>query len=74
VYDDGDGITEEKIKEIFETTNTKDSFLHIGLKNIHDRIVLSFGAEYGLNIERPQYGGTRVIIKIPAIRREESDV
>lgn len=73
VNDNGSGISEKKIKEIFDLSN-KSSFLHIGLRNIQDRLVLSFGNEYGINIEKSELGGVKVLIRVPIIRREGQDV
>ena len=43
----------------------------IGLRNVHERISLTFGSEYGLTIQSEQDEGTWVTIRQPAIREEE---
>ena len=40
-------------------------FRSVGIKNIHDRIVLSYGAEYGLKIDSIVEEGTEVTITVP---------
>ncbi len=37
----------------------------IGLKNVHDRIHLSFGEEYGLRVESSPGAGTTVLVDLP---------
>ena len=37
----------------------------IGLKNVHDRIRLSFGEEYGLRVESKPGVGTTVMVDLP---------
>ena len=37
----------------------------IGLKNVHDRIRLSFGEEYGLRVESIVGRGTTVMVDLP---------
>jgi len=67
VIDNGIGISEDKIEKLLsakETTN-KGSFNNIGISNVNERIKLTFGNEYGLNIKSKLNEYTNVIITIP---------
>lgn len=62
VEDDGQGIPEQKQKTIFQ----KDASLNrVGLRNVHQRIQLIYGEEYGLSIESQEGIGTRVRFTLP---------
>ncbi len=43
----------------------------IGLKNVHERIRLYFGQDYGLQIFSEPDEGTRIVIRLPAVPYEE---
>ena len=65
VSDDGEGMTEEKVKEILteEITNENHGY---GVRNINHRIKLIYGQQYGLTYHSAQGKGTTVEIRIPA--------
>ena len=42
----------------------------IGVKNVHERIQLTFGREYGLTIHSALDEGTEVLIRLPILREE----
>ena len=44
----------------------------IGVRNVHQRIRLTFGTEYGLTILSEPDEGTLVRIRLPALTREEA--
>ena len=67
IRDDGVGISEEKMAYIL---NEESENKGIGLKNVHERIGLSFGASYGLTIASEEDVGTQVEIRIPAVEKE----
>lgn len=62
ISDDGIGIPEEK-RRILLTEPAGAS--GIGLKNVHERIVLTYGKSYGLSIESEEDVGTTVTIRLP---------
>ncbi len=74
VTDNGIGMDEEELQELSndlnEVGNSRD-YYRIGVKNVHDRIRLIFGNEYGLDITSAKGEGTAVNLKIPAMEREE---
>lgn len=72
ITDAGRGMTEEetahlqrKIEGEIETTGSSGN--GIGLKNVQDRIKMSFGEEYGISIASKKDCYTKVIVKIPFI-------
>lgn len=64
VTDDGIGIDPEQIQMVLrgEVQATNKS---IGLKNIDQRIKLSFGADYGISVENIKPRGVRVSVVLP---------
>ena len=62
VADDGVGIREDLLPTLL-TTSTGQS--GIGLKNVHERIQLTYGIGYGLSIESVEDEGTTITIRIP---------
>lgn len=68
--DNGKGIEEEKLKEIEENLKnydvTKENDKSIGILNVHERLVLTYGKDCGLTIKSKGSKGTTVIIKIPS--------
>lgn len=65
VIDDGVGIAPEKIASLLEPPIEGDT--HFGVRNVHERIQLYFGPEYGLQIESRADGGTAVTLGIPSV-------
>lgn len=68
VYDNGYGISKERLNEIHEKLNSQDDIndsSHIGLSNIHHRSRLFYGEKYGLEIDSELDAYTRVTLKLP---------
>ncbi|OMF38072.1 sensor histidine kinase [Paenibacillus sp. FSL H8-0548] len=73
VIDDGTGMTIQQIAEIHALLAEPPSFTaigkrdkqSIGIKNVHARINLYYGKEYGLNIESEHNEGTLIKITVP---------
>lgn len=67
ISDNGLGMKHEVLENIlsFKSKNTGGS--GVGVKNVHERIQLSYGKEYGLAIESELEEGTTVTITIPLI-------
>lgn len=76
VADDGIGIPQEQLIKIQNHLAEAPQFSElgqrstqsIGLKNIHSRIALYYGKDYGLSIESTQGAGTTVTIRLPVIK------
>lgn len=73
VEDNGVGMTREKIESLFKDTEGKKEEKRgsIGLNNIHMRMKMLYGEEYGLAIESKINGGTKVTLRIPRRKPEE---
>lgn len=75
VTDNGEGIEERRIHEIFDDTNevtgTQHKFSGVGLRNIHDRLQLKYGEPFGLRLSSSEGEGTTVSVTIPATIKEE---
>jgi len=69
VQDNGNGITETRLNEIYQTLNedqqSKLGGANIGLRNVYLRLKLYFGEKASLLIENDEDGGTFVTIKLP---------
>ncbi|MHA6532988.1 sensor histidine kinase [Paenibacillus sp. BAC0078] len=68
VTDDGIGITEERLAEIMSviTRAEEEPQSRIGLRNVHQRLVMYYGEAHGLNISSEQGAGTRIFFSIPS--------
>ena len=68
IEDNGEGINEEKLSEILCNLRCNDNNTpHIGLYNVHRRIMLMYGESFGIKIYSKQSEGTRVIITLPVV-------
>ena len=72
VYDNGNGMTEQKIEQVFaepeKTSHAKAwGHLHIGLQNIQKRINLVYGQDYGIRIHSEEGVYTEVELRLPKI-------
>ena len=74
VWDNGVGISEEKLEEIrYQLKHSKQLRVvdHIGIINVHQRINMEYGDPYGVNIESIQDKYTRVSLRLPLKKYEE---
>ncbi len=74
VYDNGTGMHEHQIEELFQRDGDRTikgrNDGHIGLLNIHERIIYNFGTEYGLSIKSRINEFTKVHIHLPTLPGE----
>lgn len=76
IEDNGRGMSEERLREVKSHLNNKNDkafysrSMGIGIKNVHRRVQLIFGEEYGLDILSQPGKGTKVRIAIPAKWKE----
>ncbi len=63
VEDDGPGMDHELLDKVRRGEMRRGS--GIGLRNIEERIVLSFGEDYGLILDSEPYKGTKVTVRLP---------
>ena len=77
VRDNGLGMPQEKVDQILSDEEheerTRRHGSGVGLINVHKRIMLRFGPQYGLRIESEPDEGTEVTIRIPAVPYTEEN-
>lgn len=68
IEDNGPGLASKKLDK-----GKNSSHVHhgIGLKNVHKRLQIHFGTEYGIKVDEDHHQGFRVIIRHP-VRDEQS--
>ena len=75
VTDNGPGMTEDVVEHLLDPgrRNTPSrGGSGIGVRNVHQRIQLTFGREYGLTITSEPDEGTTVRTRIPAVDEEQA--
>ena len=72
VSDDGEGIDEEKLKQVRKGLKSAytENGRHIGLYNVNKRITLVYGETYGVEIESGYGKGTTITLKLPLVKDE----
>lgn len=66
VEDDGVGMEKEQLEALRSNMNRRnENGTHIGMQNVHQRIHLRYGENYGLELDSASGVGTRVKIRIP---------
>lgn len=69
IFDDGNGMEPEVLEEIRQILKQgKNSTAHIGLFNVHRRIQLIYGDQYGIELMSEKQQGTMVKIILPINR------
>jgi two-component system sensor histidine kinase YesM len=69
VSDDGVGMSMSELRSVRRSLHD-DAYLsgrHIGLANVHQRITILFGEEYGLSVTSARDAGTDVTVRLPAL-------
>lgn len=68
IVDNGRGITEEKLGSILKHMNDEGGveMRSIGMKNVHQRLKLKHGQQYGVSIQSVVNQGTIITITLPA--------
>ncbi|WP_409967570.1 sensor histidine kinase [Bengtsoniella intestinalis] len=67
VTDNGIGMDQDQIDHLYKQNSDKAG---VGVKNVHNRVKIFYGADYGVSVESELDEGTTVRIKIP---RTEGD-
>jgi sensor histidine kinase YesM len=75
IEDDGVGMSEDKIKQILEErlVETEGHSTGIGFSNVVKRLRLFYGYEDVIHIESSEGRGTKVVLKLPKVRRIENN-
>lgn len=73
IEDNGKGINPQRLDEISKILSKKrNKTKYNGLYNVHRRVELIYGEQYGLNIENLKSGGAKVTINMPV--KKEFDI
>lgn len=80
ITDAGKGMTEEEVEALYQKISGKieisgggRSGNGIGLKNVQDRIKITFGDQYGIEISSRLGCYTKVTVRIPDCEKSEAD-
>lgn len=65
VVDDGIGMDSDVAKQVVGQNMSKEHYSGIGVHNVHERLQLLYGEEYGVKIESSVQKGTSVGISLP---------
>src|SRR5690625_1542023 len=68
----GVGMSPERLAQIQKLKESKET--GIGIRNVHQRIQVYFGKEYGVFINSELDEGTTILIRIPKIKAEENEL
>lgn len=71
IADNGQGISPESLKKLKNPAVPDNSNGGFGLRNVHERIKLYYGSNYGMKIYSSAGKGTRVILKLPKCSWED---
>ena len=69
ISDNGVGITAENLDELKDQLEGKSKSRGIGIINVHERMQLHFGKEYGIVIDSKKTFGTTVTLLFPILDR-----
>lgn len=74
VWDNGVGITPEKIEDLLASNGSSSTefFREVGVSNVHKRLQYEFGSGYGIHIESVVGEYTRMHILIPALQKPQA--
>jgi len=67
VSDNGEGMSEDKITQLYESLKVEedDEQNRIGLRNVHLRLILTYGSEHGLIFQSEPGIGTHISFTLP---------
>lgn len=68
ISDDGVGIEDERLAEIRQRLANHDETESVGLQNVHSRIQLAYGPQFGLSIDSKAGAGTTVSLLLPLVQ------
>jgi two-component system sensor histidine kinase YesM len=72
ISDNGEGMSEERLKQLMESLDDMEDRegYRIGMRNVHQRLKLTYGEEYALSLESTPDEGTHIRLTLPAGREE----
>jgi len=73
ISDDGNGMDEETLLNIMDKSKANEGTGGVGVYNVHTRLQLYYGEDYGLHFESALGQGTTVTVTIPLHFGEEKE-
>lgn len=73
ISDNGVGMRREVLESLLDHQYKSGGSSGVGVKNVHERIQLYYGKEYGLSIESELEVGTNVKIWLPLVKDENTE-
>ncbi|PWV88444.1 two-component system sensor histidine kinase YesM [Paenibacillus cellulosilyticus] len=72
ISDNGEGMTEERLEQLMESLDDMEDRegYRIGMRNVHQRLKLTYGELYALSLESTPDEGTQIRMTLPAGREE----
>jgi len=72
ISDNGQGMTEERLQQLMESLDDMEDRegYRIGMRNVHQRLRLTYGEEYVLSLQSTPDEGTHIRMTLPAGREE----
>ncbi len=67
ITDNGYGISQDNLKKVMNQESTSRHSSGVGIKNVNERLKLSYGNDYGIEINSEFEVGTTIFIKIPLV-------
>lgn len=74
VSDNGLGMSQDIVDKLLSKEFKKTKGSGVGVKNVHERIRLCFGTEYGIEIDSELEEGTTVKLWLPLIKDENFEI
>jgi two-component system sensor histidine kinase YesM len=69
VADDGLGIPQQRLEEL--RSAKAEAAPGYGIRNIHQRLQIRYGEQWGLSVDSPASGGTIVTLRLPVLPMDE---
>lgn len=73
VADNGMGMDDQELKEIFTEHDTGEKSNGVGVYNVQNRLQLYYGSDYGLTYQSRKGAGTIVTVRIPVSKEAADD-
>lgn len=77
VTDNGKGMTKQELDKLVQSVTSEDansdmqSSQGMGVRNVHERLKIYFGREYGLSFASSPGKGTTVSVRLPVLTQQE---
>ena len=78
VEDNGIGMSQDTVDRLLASDDTqqqeaKPNHTSVGIRSVHKRLQIGYGAPYGIRIESELDHGTTIIIRLPKKGKEETN-